>query len=577
MLRRLFVSPDEETVAPENNMTKTTGSDLLVRALIAEGVDTVFGIAGDHILHMLDTMYDAPLRMVDFRHESGAVHAADSYSRILRRGGVALSTTPGHANALPGLANALGSEAPVINIAGSADSSNMGRGAMQEFDQVGIAAPVTKGAWNVPSAARIPEYVALAFRTALSGRQGPVHLTIPHDFQEAEVDDAEVARYAPNEYVTTLKVGGDSGQVERAIDILNSAQRPMIFAGSSAGSTAEPEEVLRLVETMRMPFVSEDSARALIPDSHEYSIGFGYLPLNPAVQLVRDADVVLMLGKKLDYTLGFGGNPPFAADTKFIVVDPSPAQVARARTAAVGIVGDLGPVITQMADAAENLEWPERTEWVAALRSTNEKWHAELDGLATGEDPMHPMDISKALQKFIDADTHLTIDGGDYCHFFRGSIKRDLPFRFHNVSSFGMIGSGLPYALGAQVALPGKKVVLAIGDGSVGFNGMEIDTMVRHRLPVKMFVGNNAIWGIDWQIQKGLYGRPVWTDLLPTRYDVVAQGLGAYGEHVTKAEELEGAMKRAFEYDGPALLNIDIGKIISPVAEAAISRKLGSH
>ncbi|MDG0867599.1 thiamine pyrophosphate-binding protein [Candidatus Lucifugimonas marina] len=558
-------------------MAKTTGSDLLIRALRAEGVDTVFGIAGDHILHMLDTMYDAPLRMIDFRHESGGAHAADSYSRILNKAGVMLSTTPGHANALPALANAMHSEAPLVNIAGSAESANMGRGAMQEFDQIGAARHITKGAWDVPTPARIPEYVALAFRTALSGRQGPVHLTIPHDFQGAEVDDAEVARYAPNEYGTPLNVLGDPTQVERAIDILNSAQRPVIFAGSSAGATAIPEEVQRLVETMRIPFFSEDSARALIPDSHEYSMGLGYQPLNLTVRNVRDADVVLMLGKKLDYTNGFGGNPPFADDVKFIVVDPSPAQVARARTAAVGILGDIGPVVTQMADAAEKRAWTERTEWVSRLRTAYDEWHTSLADLAKGENPMHPMDVSNALQKFIDDDTHVTWDGGDYCHFLRASIKRNDPYRFHNVSSFGMIGVALPYALGAQVALPDSKVVLGNGDGSLGFNGMEIDTMVRHNLPVKMFIGNNSIWGIDWQIQKGLYGRPVWTDLLPTRYDVVAQGLGAYGEHVTKVEDLEGAMKRAFDHDGPALLNIDIEQVISPVAEAAINRKLGSH
>jgi acetolactate synthase-1/2/3 large subunit len=558
-------------------MAKTTGSDLLIRALRAEGVDTVFGVAGDHILHMLDTMFDAPLRMVDFRHESGAVHAADSYSRILRKGGVTLSTTPGHANALPGLANAVNSEAPVINLAGSGESPNIGRGAMQEFDQVGIASPVTKGAWNVPSPERIPEYVALAFRTALSGRQGPVHLTIPHDFQMADVDDAEVARYAPSEHGSSTRVLGDPEQVERAIDILNSAQRPVIFAGSTAGATADPAELRRLVETLRMPFFAEDSARALIPDSHEYSMGLGYQPLNSAVRNVADADVVLMLGKKLDYTNGFGGNPPFSSDVKFIVVDPSPAQVNRARTAAVGIVGDLGPVITQLADSAEKRSWSERTEWVSAVRSNHEQWLSELEAMGKLEDPMHPMHVSNTLQKFTDDDTHFTFDGGDYCHFLRASIPLEKPDRFNNVSSFGMIGVGLPYALGAQVALPSSQVVLANGDGSLGFNGMEIDTMVRHNLPVKMFVGNNAIWGIDWQIQKGLYGRPVWTDLLPTRYDIMAQGLGAYGEHVTKAEDLEGAMKRAFDYDGPALLNIDIAQVISPVAEAAISRKTGSH
>jgi len=558
-------------------MAKTTGSDLLIRALRAEGVDTVFGIAGDHILHMLDTMFDAPLRMVDFRHESGAVHAADSYSRILKKGAVMLSTTPGHANALPALANAIHSEAPVINIAGSAESPNLGRGAMQEFDQINAVKPITKGAWEVPSSSRIPEYVALAFRTALSGRQGPVHLTIPHDFQMAEVDDAEVARYTPSEYGISSLVLSDPDQIEKAIDLLSTAQRPMIFAGSSAGATAMPSEVRRLVETMRIPFFSEDSARALIPDSHEYSMGLGYQPLNLTVRNVGDADVVLMLGKKLDYTNGFGGNPPFADDVKFVVVDPSPAQVARARTAAVGIVGDLGPVITQLADAAAKRKWTERTEWVERLRSAFNEWHESLTRLGKMESPMHPMHVSNTLKKFIDDDTHLTFDGGDYCHFLRASIKRDKPYRFHNVSSFGMIGVGLPYALGAQVALPGKKVVVANGDGSLGFNGMEIDTMVRHDLPVKIMVGNNSIWGIDWQIQKGLYGRPVWTDLLPTRYDVMAQGLGAYGEHVTKAEDLENAMKRAFDHHGPALLNIDIEQVISPVAEAAISRKTGSH
>jgi acetolactate synthase-1/2/3 large subunit len=558
-------------------MAKVTGSDLLIRALKAEGVDTLFGIAGDHILHMLDKMVDADFRMVDFRHESGAVHAADSYSRILRRGAVTLSTTPGHANTVPALANAIHSEAPVINISGAADSNNLGRGAMQEFDQVGVAKPVTKGAWQVPSPERIPEYVALAFRTALSGRQGPVHLTIPHDYQSAEVDETAAARYAPREYSVPRKVLGDPDQVKRAIELLRNAERPIILAGSSAGATADPAVLQKFVETTHIPFVSEDSARALIPDSHEYSFGLGYQPLNRAAQKIREADVILMLGKRLDYTLGFGGSPPFAQGVKHILVDPSPAEIGRARTAEIGILGDVGPIIGQLADEAAKHRWTRRDDWVASLTKAYDQWMEQLHELASPANPIHPMFVSETLQKFIDDDTHITYDGGDYCHFLRASIKRDRPFRFHNVSSFGMIGVGVPYALGAQVALPKSKVVLSVGDGSFGFNGMEIDTMVRHNLPVKVILGNNSIWGIDWQIQKGLYGRPVWTDLLPTRYDLVAKGLGAHAEHVTRAEELEPAMKRAFAHKGPALVNVEIAQIISPVAEAAISRKLGSH
>ena len=311
---------------------------------------------------------------------------------------------------------------------------------MQEIDQVGIARPVTKGAWEVPSPERIPEYVALAFRTALSDRQGPVHLTIPHDYQSAEVDASDFERYAPREYSMPTKVMADPERIRQALQILNSSERPLIMAGSSAGATADPEEMLRLVETTRIPFVSEDSARALIPDSHPYSMGLGYLPLNRAAQLVREADAVLMLGKRLDYTLGFGGTPPFAPDVKLIVADPSPAQIGRARSADVAVLSDLGPACSQMADEAMMLTWTERSDWINRLRRTHEEWFAELYEQSSASTPMHPMYVSETLQKFLEEDAHITFDGGDYCHFLRASIPREQPFRFHNVSSFGMIG-----------------------------------------------------------------------------------------------------------------------------------------
>ncbi len=561
-----------------NRANRLTGSDLLNSALKAEGVDTLFGVAGDHILDMLDRMVDEPFRMIDTRHESAAVHAADSYSRIMRRASVALSTTPGHANAIPALANALHSEAPVVNIAGCADSPNLGRGAMQEIDQIGMAQPVTKGAWQVPSPERIPEYVALAFRTALNGRQGPVHLTIPHNFQSAEVDASVLARYTPGEYSTPLSVQADGTYIAKAIEVLNRAERPIIMAGSSAGATADPDEVRQLVATTHIPFISEDSARALIPDAHEYSLGLGYLPLNRAAQMIREADAVLMLGKRLDYTLGFGGSPPFAKHAQIILADPSPAEIGRARAVAIGILGDLGSTVSQLADEAAKRTWTPRSEWLSQLKRVHEQWMTELYEFARPENPIHPMYVSSTLQKFIDDETHITFDGGDYCHFLRGSIPRQKPFRFHNVSSFGMIGVGVPYAIGAQVALPKNLVIVAVGDGSFGFNGLEIDTMVRHNLPIKIILGNNSIWGIDWQIQKGIYGRPVWTDLASgTRYDLVAEGLGAHGELVQSAEQLEPALQRAFSHPGPALVNIEVDQIISQVAEAAISRKLGSH
>tara|TARA_B100000029_G_scaffold516800_1_gene634516 strand:- start:9538 stop:11217 length:1680 start_codon:yes stop_codon:yes gene_type:complete len=558
-------------------MMSITGSDLVVKSLKEHGVDTLFGIAGDHILHLLDVMYDDNFRMVDFRHESGAVHAADSYSRILRKPAVTLSTTPGHANAVPGLANAMHSEAPIINISGSADSLNLGRGAMQEFDQVGVARPITKGAWQVPSPERIPEFISLAFRTALSGRQGPVHLTIPHDFQSAKVDEKDLYRYSTNSFGVPRDVRGDSNQIVEAVSILNNAERPLIFAGSTALFSLEKESIIKFLDLTNIPFFSEDSIRGIVPDSHPVSFGLGYQPLNEAAQNIKEADVVLMLGKKLDYTLGFGGDPPFANNVKQIIIDPSISQIGIARTPEIGILGDIGPVVSEMFEIAKKKKWRKNIDWIKKLTKSSDEWIDKLDSLSTKTDPIHPMFISKILKKFIDDETHITFDGGDYCHFLRASIERNKPYRFNNVSSFGMIGTGIPYAIGAQIALPKHKVVVVTGDGSFGFNGMEIDTMVRHNLPVKIILGNNSIWGIDWQIQKGLYGRPVWTDLLPTRYDKMAESLGAHSEYVKNSSDLESSLLRSFSHDGPSLVNIEIDQIISPVAEAAINRKLGSH
>ena len=505
-----------------------TGSDLVVKSLKEHGVDTLFGIAGDHILHLLDVMYDDNFRMIDFRHESGAVHAADSYSRILRKPAVTLSTTPGHANAVPGLANAMHSEAPIINISGSADSLNLGRGAMQEFDQVGVARPITKGAWQVPSPERIPEFISLAFRTALSGRQGPVHLTIPHDFQSAKVDENDLDRYSTNLFGIPRDVRGDSNRIVEAVNILNNAERPLIFAGTTALFSLDKESIISFLDLTNIPFFSEDSIRGIVPDSHPVSFGLGYQPLNEAAQNIKEADVVLLLGKKLDYTLGFGGNPPFASNVKQIVIDPSISQIGIARTPEIGILGDIGPVVSEMLEIAKKKKWKKNIDWIKNLTKSSNEWTDKLDKLSTKTDPIHPMFVSKILKKFINDETHITFDGGDYCHFLRASIERNKPYRFNNVSSFGMIGTGIPYAIGAQIALPKHKVVVVTGDGSFGFNGMEIDTMVRHNLPVKIILGNNSIWGIDWQIQKGLYGRPVWTDLLPTRYDKMAASLGAH-------------------------------------------------
>ena len=559
-------------------MSKLTGSDLIIKCLKMYDVDTIFGIAGDHILHLLDRLIDQNFRMIDGRHEAASVHMANAYSRILRKPGVVLSTTPGHANAVAGLANAMHSEAPVINIAGSADSSNIGRGAMQEFDQVGIAKPVTKGAWEIPSVDRIPEFISLAFRTAMEGKRGPVHLTIPHDLQEKTVDIEEFERYkkSVDDAIKNWLTYPNFNQIEKSLDLLKRAKKPVVIAGLGAGATVLSDDLDKFLSKTQIPFFGVDTARALVPDSHECSLGIGYLPLNKSAQRISESDVVLLLGVKLDYQLGFGGSPPFNENAKIICVDPDIQQLNRSRTVSLVVNSDVGPYVELINKESEKIKW-NNFEWLKSLKDTKGNYINEMNKLSDGKLPMHPMDVSLSIQENLDEDTFLVFDGGDYCHFSRATVPIEKYLRSLYVSSFGMIGVGLPYAIGAKAALPDKKVILVVGDGSLGFHAPEIDTSVRHNLPVTVVVGNNSLWGIDYWIQKGLYERDVWTKLDQTNYELVAKGFGAKGLLVDNPEILKKEIEKSLNSNKITILNTIVRKISSPVADAAVTRKLGTH
>ena len=559
-------------------MSKLTGSDLIIKCLKMYDVDTIFGIAGDHILHLLDRLIDQNFRMIDGRHEAASVHMANAYSRILRKPGVVLSTTPGHANAVAGLANAMHSEAPIINIAGSADSKNIGRGAMQEFDQVGIAKPVTKGAWEIPSVDRIPEFISLAFRTAMEGKRGPVHLTIPHDLQEKTVDIEEFERYkkSVDDDIKNWLTYPNFNQIEKSLDLLNRAKKPVVIAGLGAGATVLSDDLDKFLSKTKIPFFGVDTARALVPDSHECSLGIGYLPLNKSAQRISESDVVLLLGVKLDYQLGFGGSPPFNKNAKIICVDPDIQQLNRSRTVSLVVNSDVGPYVELINKESAKMKW-NNFEWLKSLKDTKDNYISEMNKLSDGKLPMLPMDVSLSIQENLDEDTFVVFDGGDYCHFSRATVPIEKYLRSLYVSSFGMIGVGLPYAIGAKAALPDKKVILIVGDGSLGFHAPEIDTSVRHNLPVTVVVGNNSLWGIDYWIQKGLYERDVWTKLDQTNYELVAKGFGAEGLLVDNPELLKNEIKKSLNSNKMTILNTIVRKISSPVADAAVTRKLGTH
>ena len=548
-----------------------TGSDLIARALSLEGVRTVFTLAGDHILPVLDVMADREFRFIDTRHEQAAVHMADAWGRITGQPGVAMYTTPGFANAIPGLANAMHSGSPLLSISGCAELLELGRGAMQEIDQVGMAQPTTKGAWMVTDARRIPDMIATALRVAYEGRRGPVHLTIPVDIQQQVVSMDDVVFYGPGEYRDLGAPAASAERIREAIDILHAAERPLIIVGSAGAYARSGEALEALIETTRIPLMTEGDARGLVSDAHPYCYGFFDSGLNRAARLIRDADAVVLMGRKQDLIVGYAMPPTIASDAKIVQIDPSAAEIARNRGVAVGIHGDVEAVARQMTEAASQRKWRE-LPWLSKLADERREQQQELEELGQRESPMHAIFVHKSVRNHIGQEDFVTYDGGDFCHFGRAYSPALSPKTWWYLPPLGMLGQSLPTAIAAKAAYPERRVFMFTGDGAFGFNAMEYDTAVRHNLPIIGIMGNDSAWGIDRQIQLGVYGKSVATDLLPSRYDQVVRGLGGHGELIEHPDELDSAIERAIRLDRPALLNVRVQNAISPRAQAAINR-----
>ena len=550
---------------------KLTGSHLIGKALQLEGVQNIFTLAGDHILPLLDVLDGMGFNFVDTRHEQAAVHMADAWGRITGQPGVCMYTTPGFANAVPGLAHALHSESPVISISGSAHLAQLGRGAVQEIEQVAMAAPVTKGSWMVHDARRIPDYIAGALRTAFGGRRGPVHLTIPIDIQEQVVSDEEVAFSQLEEHRTEGHTLPGPEFVRQAIQLLRQADRPLIIAGSAASYPDSGEALRGFIETTNLPLLTEDLARGLVSDDHPNCFGFFERGLNRAARLLSEADLVMLLGKKQDYTISYSLPPAIPANARIIQVDPSATEIGRNRGVSLGIVASVQSAVEQLTKEAAQYAW-RPFPWLKRLQAEREAQAEWLDTLAVDEIPMHAVYVHKAVERFLRPDDFLVFDGGDFCHFGRAFHPARRARRWLHIPTLGMLGSSLPTALAAKLAHPESRVVNFTGDGAFGFQAMEFDTAVRHRLAIVAVMGNDAAWSTDWQRQIGIYGRAVATELLPTRYDQVVQVLGGHGEYVERPEDLGPALQRAFAASKPALVNVAVQRAISPRAEAAIAR-----
>jgi acetolactate synthase-1/2/3 large subunit len=554
-------------------MATLTGAHLFIRCLKQEGIQKVFTIVGDTILPLVNAAAEEGIEFIDTRHEGAALHMADGYARITGRPAVGMFTGgPGFSNAISALPAVFTSESPVIFIAGCAELPEKGMTTFQEIDQTAMAAPVTKGSWLIHDRRRIPEFVATAFRTAMSGRPGPVHLTLPMDVQEQEISEDELPRYLPREYRSQGRSQGDPSLIEEAAALLDGAKRPVIIAGNPARYSVTPEQLQGLAEATGIPVFTVEQARGLLDDEHPLCFGYADGALNPPARRFREADVVLLLGKRLDHRYRFG--EIFSPAAHIIQADPSPAEIGRNRGVAVGLLGDLGALVDQLTAAVQPGPRDGIGPWVDQLREDRSAWLQEMRDKAGG-DPMHPLDVYTRVEHLIDRDTVIVFDGGDYVQWGRGYVKARKPGHFIRLGPLSHLGASIPYGMAAKLAYPGSKVLVFIGDGAFGFYAMEYDTCVRHNLPITTVLGNDHTWGIDKTFQLAYFNRAVATDLRSVRYDKLVETLGGYAEFAETPAEVAPAVERALASGRPSLVNVVIRSEPSPLATAMIARRAG--
>jgi acetolactate synthase-1/2/3 large subunit len=542
------------------------GAEAFVRAAAQSGIDTIFTLVGDHLNEVLAAAARAGIRIVDLRHESAVTHAADAWARIHRRPALALVTGgPGHTNALTGIATAHLAGSPLVAVSGSRPRAMAGRGAFQDIGQVAMAEPVAKWAAEPPSARDIAPYVERAFRVADAGRKGAVHLTIPVDLFSQEC--GEPPRFAPADPPPSVPL------VSPAIEPLRKARRPVAIAGSGVWWARAEESLRRFVERTNIPVYTITMARGAISDDHPLAMGYADPALNHAAQTAfREADLFLVIGKRIDYRLAMGGPRLFPADAKFIQIDIHELERLN-RKLDLGIRADARAALDALTDAAGPTPWP-ATPWLDRVRELRDEWRASLAAHEAGR-PMHPAAFFHALRDALPRDVLYSWDGGDFAHWGRAILPATQPGGWLRLGPLGTIGSSLPNALALQLAHPGRPVTAITGDGALGFYIAEMDSLVRHRLPVVIVVGNDAGWGLERELQSFATGgaETVACELRDTRYDVVMQGFGGAGETIERVEEVRPGVERAFASGVPYCLNVKIRGVRSPFTDWQIAGK----
>ena len=512
--------------------------ELVALALKRAGVSHLFTLNGGHIWPVLMGATEHGIRVVDTRHEQSAAFAAEGWAKITRECGVAAVTAgPGVTNSTSALAQALGNDSPLFVIGGRAPMARWGMGSLQEMDHVEVVRSLTKKAETVMSPEDAYRTTGECVRAALSRRTGPTFMDVPIDVFFGAADLPEATEHL------TVDPGPppDHGMLDDAARAVRQAERPVVIAGGAVWWAHAEHDLRSFVESGGLPLTVNGMARGMLSPSHPLFFS------RARSRALREADVVLVLGARLDFRLNFGQPPVFGDDTRVIRIDVES--------------GDLRAAIARLASSAAG----EHAAWVESLRETETAARQRDEAMTRSESsPVHPARLIAEVDRFADRDAIIVGDGGDFVSFAGRLIERDAPGLWIDPGPFGCLGSGPGYALAAKLARPDRQVILLSGDGAFGFAAMEFDTMVRHRIPVVCVVGNNGIWALEKHPMQSMLGTSIAADLgRQTRYDKVVEALGGYGETVDRPDQIGPALGRAFKSGLPACVNV----ICDPDAE----------
>lgn len=529
--------------------TRPTVAEWIARFIQGRGVDRVFGLQGGHIQPIWDWLGRLGVRIIDVRDEGAAVHMAQAHAELTGGFAVAMATAgPGVTNCVTAMANADLSRAPVLLIGGCPPRPQVNMGPLQDIDHAGILRPVTR----VSRTLRVPEQVIREFDSAVSlmtgdlGMAGPAYLEIPTDVLRVEVGQNLVLDewMAPK---PLRRPAPESEAVAAAVEAIWGAKKPSVITG--LGARGAGAEIRALLDATGAVYLDTQESRGLVPSDHPSVVGA------MRAQVMAETDLVVLVGRRLDYQLGYG-SPAVFPNARFVRIAATPGELLDNRRGQPELMADPAAALSAIVQTAGNRAPATDRAWAEGLRKRHSD-RAEKAGKAslpsTKDGKIHPMAIFRALGEVADPNHLAVADGGDLLSFARVGLTSR---HYMDSGTFGCLGVGVPYAIAAALHDPSRQVIVTTGDGAFGFNAMEIDTAVRHGAKIVVIVSNNAAWNIERYDQEVNYGgRVIGTTLGDADYAAMARALGAHGERVTDAADLPAAIRRAIQ-NAPAVVDV---------------------